>query len=230
MTARGAKAKGENVYLWKNADNSYEYIPLLGGKGGTSVTAPGGTWQYAAGKVGEDGLKVAKRATGGGGAGGASRKNSSAVTSSGRGGNGTSYSGGTGGGSSDVWAEGTYSGYAGSDIGGPGGSGMRNGSGNPSNGTGGLLIIKAKKIKNAGTLTARGVVAGAIYDAVTSTAGSSGGGSINVFYEECENLDKSKISAKGGEKVAGVTPAGGAGGEGTVTIGNISTGTFVENK
>lgn len=27
MTARGAKAEGQEVYLWKNADHSYEYIP-----------------------------------------------------------------------------------------------------------------------------------------------------------------------------------------------------------
>lgn len=30
MTARGAKAEGQNVYLWKNSDNSYEFVPAVG--------------------------------------------------------------------------------------------------------------------------------------------------------------------------------------------------------
>ena len=29
MTARGGKAVGENVYLWKNEDGSYEYVPAI---------------------------------------------------------------------------------------------------------------------------------------------------------------------------------------------------------
>ena len=33
MTGRGAKASGENVYLWKNADGSFEYVPSIGGSG-----------------------------------------------------------------------------------------------------------------------------------------------------------------------------------------------------
>ncbi len=36
MTARGAKAKGEDVYLWKNSDKSYEYVPAIGANGGQS--------------------------------------------------------------------------------------------------------------------------------------------------------------------------------------------------
>lgn len=31
MTARGAKAEGEDVYLWKNANGTYEYVPAIGG-------------------------------------------------------------------------------------------------------------------------------------------------------------------------------------------------------
>ena len=34
MTARGAKAVGQNVYLWENLDGSYEYVPATGGAGG----------------------------------------------------------------------------------------------------------------------------------------------------------------------------------------------------
>lgn len=34
MTGRGARAAGENVYLWKNSDSSYEYVPAVGSPGG----------------------------------------------------------------------------------------------------------------------------------------------------------------------------------------------------
>lgn len=34
MTGRGAKAEGENVYLYKNKSNNYEYIPEIGALGG----------------------------------------------------------------------------------------------------------------------------------------------------------------------------------------------------
>ena len=39
MTARGAKAEGQNVYIWKNQDNSYEFVPQLGGTGGNGVVS-----------------------------------------------------------------------------------------------------------------------------------------------------------------------------------------------
>ena len=37
MTARGARAEGQNVYLWQNKDKSYEYIPAEGAIGGNKV-------------------------------------------------------------------------------------------------------------------------------------------------------------------------------------------------
>lgn len=41
MTARGAKAPGQNVYLWKNEDSSkagqYEFVPKVGGTGATAI-------------------------------------------------------------------------------------------------------------------------------------------------------------------------------------------------
>lgn len=37
MTARGAKAEGENVYLWQNEDESFEYIPAIGAVGGDEI-------------------------------------------------------------------------------------------------------------------------------------------------------------------------------------------------
>ena len=40
MTARGAKAEGQNVYLFKNLDGTYEYVPKEGGSGGKGVATP----------------------------------------------------------------------------------------------------------------------------------------------------------------------------------------------
>ena len=58
MTARGANAVGENVYLIKNSDNSYEYIPEEGEAGGLGIDYfPG----YA-----ESGENGTNRRTGGG--------------------------------------------------------------------------------------------------------------------------------------------------------------------
>lgn len=63
MTARGAKAAGEAVYLWKNANNNYEYVPAAGvaggdgGKGKNPDTGTTGTTPSAANS----------RRTGGGG-------------------------------------------------------------------------------------------------------------------------------------------------------------------
>ena len=59
MTARGAKAEGEDVYLWKNTDNSYEYVPAVGGIGSRGQSGNA-----------ESGAAGVKRQTGGGGAGG----------------------------------------------------------------------------------------------------------------------------------------------------------------
>ena len=32
MTARGAKAEGQDVFLWKNTNGTFEYVPADGGK------------------------------------------------------------------------------------------------------------------------------------------------------------------------------------------------------
>ncbi len=39
MHGKGAKAIGQNVYLYKNSDGSYEYVPAVGGAGGAKRTA-----------------------------------------------------------------------------------------------------------------------------------------------------------------------------------------------
>ena len=94
MTARGAYAKGQNVYLYKNADSSYETVPAVGATGGASVAKvdPRGD-NGVAGKKGENG---SLRQTGGGGSGDAYGTSFATSGYSGRGGIGTSYSGGTG--------------------------------------------------------------------------------------------------------------------------------------
>lgn len=53
MTARGAKAEGENVFLWGNLDGSYEYVPETGATGGTSVSV--GKNVYRNGNDGKNG-------------------------------------------------------------------------------------------------------------------------------------------------------------------------------
>ena len=90
MTARGAKAEGQNVYLWKNADNSYEYVPEIGANGGAST---GGYEMKCDGINGSNGKD---RKTGGGGSG-SCYTGLGGRAYSGAGAYGTSYSGGTGG-------------------------------------------------------------------------------------------------------------------------------------
>lgn len=38
MTARGAYAKGQDIYLWKNSNNTYEYVPAIGATGGDRIS------------------------------------------------------------------------------------------------------------------------------------------------------------------------------------------------
>ena len=109
----------------------------------------------------------------------------------------------------------------GGGAGNPGGLGKTNSADNGKNGTGGLLIMYAKNIINNGSIDSKGSEAG--YGTNKwSAGGSSGGGSINIFYTL--NYSGNIPSAEGGKAVE----KGGKGGDGSVTIGNIATGTFVE--
>lgn len=101
MTARGTyNAEGENVYLWKNIDETYEYVPAEGAEGahGETVTSIRSRTVVAEGKQGETGKN---RALGGGGAGAVSawRNVGGVKTTQGSGAKATSYSGGSGSGS-----------------------------------------------------------------------------------------------------------------------------------
>lgn len=67
MTGRGAKAEGQNVYLWKNEDAQYEFVPKVGASGGRSVSCI----SYYLPTKGATPSDASNRATGGGGSGGA---------------------------------------------------------------------------------------------------------------------------------------------------------------
>ena len=132
MTARGARANGEDVYLWQNSDKSYEYIPAVGANGaepksiaGLTATDSITTNDTFFGNNGENGIK---RQSGGGGSGSAQawRSTNMGTTTALKGGNGTSYSGGSGSGGIRIDVSGnssTYNGYAASENGGAGGDG-----------------------------------------------------------------------------------------------------------
>ena len=255
MTGKGAKAEGEEVYIYKNGDGSFEYIPESGGTGGIKL---GGTGKKLNGNNGNPG---ANRSTGGGGTGSTAGDGTylgiGGKAYAGKGGTGTSYSGGGGSGSSygsrvgaaptmtsediDKYVGGkSPGGHATTILGGgagiPGGKGydyykVTDGAANGDNGTGGLLIIYGKNIVNSssGRITAKGLQGGTQGNSTASSmgGGSSGGGSINIFYRESfNNVNNEYINADGGSAI-GTMLTGGAGGTGSISIGNISTGTYV---
>lgn len=235
MTARGASAEGQNVYLYND-----EYVPAIGSNGGKGVK----------GQVnGNAGINGTNRSTGGGGAGASMRAN----TTGGNGGSGTSYSGGTGGGGASSALDTGMAGYSGSNTGGAGGVALgrrtsstmyaaSGGVGNPSgkdaapnsganitvtgnvnsnspSGTGGLLVIFTSVLENHGTIESNGI--GSTYpkgynNGVACSGGSSGGGSINIFLSNC--ISKGTLTATGGKStiVSGCT--GGNGGNGSITL------------
>ena len=225
MTAKGTvNQEGEDVYLYKNEDNTYEYIPEVGVTGASGISKYGGIrFRGKSPSIATD------RKTGGGGSGGLYNAYFNVTAVSGNGGAGTSYSGGSGGGSGN----GLTRGSSGSSAGGYGGSGYVGGAGNPGRnggqtGTGGLLIICANTIKNNAVISSNG--SSTIYG-YESSGGGSGGGSINIFYKS--SMLKGVISVTGGaggQSKNSNERGGGAGGTGCTTIGNISTGTFVKDE
>ena len=240
MTGKGAVATGQDLFLISTNENGGVYkIPAVGGAGGSavSISVNGSSGGFKAGTKGSDGVDGA---TGGGGAGGAYITWSGTRTS-GRGGHGTSFSGGTGGGSAYGYT-GSYSAQAGSDNGGMGGkaryyfswSTKNTASGGAGNigglgqgldnqdleecrgrsGTGGLLCIFVKGnivLGEGSVIEANGIT----NDVECSVGGgSSGGGSVNIFYGgNFRNLG-GVTTACGGESYK----YGGAGGKGTARV------------
>ena len=247
--SHGGKAAGQTVYLWQNAEytsdnNKYEVVPAAGATGAVKKKIG------ESGTAGTAGTNASGRATGGGGTGSGA---SIGVSYAGAGGRGSSYSGGTGSGSVFGCNSGASTSGAGSSSGGAGGAGWSNGNtcavvggaGNPNpgisktasgdsktngaSGSGGLLVIYANEFINgsSGTVYAKGAAAGVVtHSSKKYAGGSSGGGSINIFYVNGytnNNASSTALSAAGG-----VRSNGGSGGNGTVTIGSIETGTFVK--
>ena len=242
--SHGAKAEGQDVYLWKNADKTYEYVPAVGGAG--AIGASGS--YYHAGITGTAGTG---RQTGGGGSGEAN------FGTSGYGAAGTSYSGGSGGGGLTS-GNGRSSATSGIANGGAGGNsyttstsytGIGGGAGNPGgigkyygeNGTGGLLIIYADEYQNAGLIKAIGSLGGRSGDG--ASGGASGGGSINIFTNQKTNINRlslitdtiytnmlGKVQSNGGIMPNNRYGHGGYGGNGMLNIGEIRKGQYYDLK
>ena len=249
MTARGTyNQEGENVYLWKNTDASYEYVPAEGGTGGEGLKATRN--QYKPGNKGEDGTN---RATGGGGSGASYAGDEKPTTISGSGSAGTSYSGGSGGGGIDANFRGgsivaqdaepnggaggdaaSYRGltrwtsrYAGGGAGNTGGTGRYTYSGQ----TTGTEWEDGNAENGTGGLLMlytndlynNGEISANGMNAGTGRAagGSSGGGSINIFANIIK--ERGNVTANGGT-------VGGLGGNGFVTINELGSSLNYEEK
>ena len=239
--SHGAYAEGQNVYLWKNTDGTYEYVPAEGGSGGARNIANST-------QDGESGQNGTGRQTGGGGSGGANG-NKTYTYESGSGSAGTSYSGGSGGGGASVTRNWSYiypyilmdaeknGGYGGQGFvsgNGRGGSGAGNPGGTcfketncstGQNGTGGLLIIYANKYENKGTINAKGYNGGS----GTLGGGSSGGGSINIFTNQNIIDDNKGIVNISGGAAVGIISESGSGGNGTITYTQLQPVTITSN-
>lgn len=93
MSERGARAGGENVYLWKNKSTGmYEYVPQYGSVGATTYVTT--TTNYQKVEPNESGANGVGRKTAGGASGGAGKVGWNFQARAGNGGQGTSYSGG----------------------------------------------------------------------------------------------------------------------------------------
>lgn len=208
MSGKGAHAEGQNVYLTKNIDGSYEYVPAEGGAGGNAVVA-----SYQETVQPNKGVDGEKRQTGGGASGSASSYTTksywgelggprpiSTTVNSGSGSAGTSYSGGNVG--KDGKASGMIAGGDGHRYGDRDYRTIINGQDAEENGgagAGGLLVIYGNTIvnNNTGRIIANG-------------NSNTGGGSINIF-SKTSYSNQGTIEANGS----------GSGGKGTVTTTQI---------
>jgi len=241
-TGKGAYAEGENVYLWKNVDGTYEYVPAKGATGGLGTSTSSDV-----GINGNSGTNGENRQTGGGGSGGNTYSSySSSATIGGAGSSGTSYSGGAGGGSSN---HGWKTDNNANALGTVGGNCYGVNSGNlcqtgvgvttgiisgygakqTNLGTGGLLIIYANDLINEGIIESNGVSPAAVNDRAYTYGGASGGGSVNIFYKTLTN--NGNVTASGGigrrgyTAIARRTNTSGNGGNGSITYTQIDVGT-----
>lgn len=257
MTARGAKATGQDVLLYKNSDSSYETVPATGASGGDSAIKALGVAKV----VGVKGNDGSNRQTGGGASGAAIEiKSSNDSITSGAGTSGTSYSGGTGGGGAACYnpKNKPCSPTSGTTNGGAGGSGATTSS------TGSNSEYKNQYAGGgAGNPGGNGIkiVSSGVTGVDTAYSGATGTGGLLVIYTK-DFINNNTVSSKGssggagyagggssgggsinifyqgnitlgstyvtGGTAAGVSSKGGAGGSGTKTVCSIATGTCVK--
>ncbi len=226
MTARGAHAAGQDVFIHEDNDNGMISVSAEGGNGGARFAIRRGRGQNN-GNNGNNGE------TGGGGSGGANHEGRyNGWARGGAGSRGTSYSGGSGGGGSHVVSRASPPWEDANIDGGRGGYGRHwgfgrsgsGGSGNPgggsrtghvgNNGTGGLLVVYSNDniiVANSGSIRANGVNG----RWARGGGGASGGGSINLIYEkEYINYGNNNITVNGGSGSG--TARGGHGGNGSL--------------
>lgn len=253
MTAKGAdsdKAPGQNVFLWKNTDGTFEYIPELGPVGAVGAMRNSGS---GVGTPGNDGNAGKGRELGSGGSGAVFKQYSGGITvRSGVAGQSTSYSGGGGSG-------GTYQANSVS-VTGPSASQSRGSSatssvgnisvrvaggvGQPSGvshygtnalpqGTGGLLIVYCEGDIIAdfnSVIESKGINTTSVWTANSAVVGggASGGGSVNIFHRG-KFTNNGTFMVNGGNKTLfGTSGAvGGGGGDGTVNTMQVS---FLQNR
>lgn len=250
MTARGAIAPGQNIYLYTTSTGSIEFVPAVGGPGGQPITV----YDYNT-ISGQMPVTPGFRKLGGGGSGGAGgwrNSNSNQYCRSGAGGAATSYSGGAGGGGIrvDVSWNGNYTpAIAGSSTGGAGGAGYAiqgnngtltagGGAGNSGgqgkqSDSGGVQYNNNSYNGMAGTgglliifsqvLINKGYIEakGSNGGGGTSGGGGSGGGGINIFCKTLYNDYDSSISVAGG--IGGGSTPGGNGATGSIhTMSNLN--------
>lgn len=113
---------------------------------------------------------------------------------------------------------------AGSGAGNPNGEGSYSGY-KGENGTGGLLIIYADTFDNSGVIKSNGSKGGETrYE---GAGGGSGAGTINIFYNNLS--EKGTINAISGNAGGGIvyTQQAQNGENGSISMGNISTGNYV---
>lgn len=217
VTGKGAVADPENVYLWKNDDNYYEYIPATSGIPGAAEIVT--SRASKAGIKGQDGYF---RGTGAGGSGAISTtSNGQAIAGSGAA--GTSYSGGAGGGAyngagSTTLLEKATSGKANGTAGVSDPSVIKAGGANNEY-SGGLLVIYADEYENNGLITAsaKNYAKDSTYQV---SGGGAGGGSVNIFYKDL--IEKGTVTVDG-QKNTGFTYPGGEGGKGTITYSKVES-------
>ena len=215
MTKRGARAVGQDVYLWQNANGSYEKVPAFGPDfvaGSARTTSSQYRFNGIAGIAGSN------RSTGGGGSGGATHgDNHSGYLKSGASGIGTSYSGGTGGGAAGATGGGSNAAIAqeGQPNGGKGGYGAAN------SGTTSSSYSPHGDGGGAGNPGGKG----AVYQTNSKTKssaenGENGTGGLLIIYANSitNNGKITSNGANGGSATGGYTAGGGASGGGSINI------------